>query len=67
MAYFAWVINRIGQVTPHLHYEHPPKDGPLFRVLSCHEIETDDPWSLKLDDLAEKYPRPPEESTEVYK
>ena len=66
-AYFAWVVNRIGQTTPHLFYEHPPKDGPLLRILSCHKIETDDPWSLSLDDLVRRHPRPQEESAEVYK
>jgi hypothetical protein len=67
IAYFAWTKNRIGQVTPHLHFEHPPEDNPLFKVMSCHKIEAEDPWSLKLDELAEKYPEPQEESEEVYK
>jgi hypothetical protein len=35
--------------------------------MSCHKIEAEDPWSLKLDELAEKYPEPQEESEEVYK
>jgi hypothetical protein len=66
-AYFTWTKNRIGQVSPHLCFEHRPISGPVLEVLSVHEVETDDPYSLKLDELAEKYPMPQEESQEVYK
>jgi hypothetical protein len=67
-AYFTWVRNRLGQTVPQLYYGQPPTSKNGDKVLVSHVVNVlGDPWSLKLDELAEKYPEPQEESEEVYK